>query len=75
VRAGSISAGEIVLRLTIVVVLCGAIGLEIDDYEDDSPETDLPRRRLTVPAHRRDRPPSRRSARGDTGNVRPRSGS
>ena len=28
VRAGSISDGEIVLRLAIVVVLCGAIGLE-----------------------------------------------
>ena len=27
-RAGSISDGEIVLRLAIVVVLCGAIGLE-----------------------------------------------
>ena len=49
--------------------------LEIDDDEEDSPETDLPWRRLTVPAHRRDRPPSRRSARGDTGTVRPRSGS
>jgi putative Mg2+ transporter-C (MgtC) family protein len=48
--------------------------LEIDD-EDDSPETDLPWRRLTAPAHRRDRPLSRRSARGDTGTVRPRSGS
>jgi hypothetical protein len=49
--------------------------LEIDDDEDDSPETDLPWRRLTVPVHRRGRPPSRRSARGDTGTVRPRSGS
>jgi putative Mg2+ transporter-C (MgtC) family protein len=48
--------------------------LEIDD-QDGSPETDLIRRRLTVPAHRRDRPPSRQSARGDTGTVRPRSGS
>jgi putative Mg2+ transporter-C (MgtC) family protein len=28
VRAGSISDGEIVLRLAVVVVLCGAIGLE-----------------------------------------------
>ena len=49
--------------------------LEIGDDEDDSPEADLPWRRLTVPAHRRDRPPSRRSVRGDTGTVRPRSGS
>ena len=48
--------------------------LEIDD-EDDSPEGDLPWRRLTVSAYRRDRPPSRRSARGDTGTVRPWSGS
>jgi putative Mg2+ transporter-C (MgtC) family protein len=49
--------------------------LEIDDDEDGSPETDLPWRRLTVPAHRRDRPPTRQSATGDTGSVRPRSGS
>jgi putative Mg2+ transporter-C (MgtC) family protein len=49
--------------------------LDLDDYGDDSPETDLPWRRLTVQAHRRDRPPSRRSARDDTGTVRPRSGS
>jgi putative Mg2+ transporter-C (MgtC) family protein len=48
--------------------------LEIDDDEDGSRETNLPWRRLTMPAHRRDRPPSRRSARGDTGTARPRSG-
>lgn len=48
--------------------------LELDD-ENDSPETGLPWPRLMVPAHRRDRPPSRRSARGDTGTVRPRPGS
>jgi putative Mg2+ transporter-C (MgtC) family protein len=56
------------------IELAAPSSLEIDD-EDDSPETDLRWRRLTVPAYRRDRPPSRRSARGDTGSVRPRSGS
>jgi putative Mg2+ transporter-C (MgtC) family protein len=43
--------------------------LEIDD-EDDSPRTEGRWRRLAVPAHRRDRPPSRRSARGDTRTAR-----
>jgi putative Mg2+ transporter-C (MgtC) family protein len=57
------------------IELAAPSSLEIDDDEDDSRETDLRWRRLTAPAYRRDRPPSRRSARGDTGTARPRSGS
>ena len=48
--------------------------LELDD-ENDSPETGLPWPRLMVPAHRRGRRPSRRSARRGTGSARPRRGS
>jgi putative Mg2+ transporter-C (MgtC) family protein len=65
----SILAGLAQMDDVARIELAAPSSLEIDDDEDDSPESDLPWRRLTVPANRRDRPPSRRSARGDTATV------
>jgi putative Mg2+ transporter-C (MgtC) family protein len=48
---------------------------EIDDDGDDSPWTDGRWHRLTVPAHRRDRPQNQRSASGGTGTAPSRPGS